>query len=100
MREMTEITEQLNSKDPEITLVEECDIICKTCPNKIDGKCASEPKVCAIDSRCMKECGLKSGDKIRWSTLKNLAYSRIIAKNKVGKVCGDCEWAELCKQIS
>lgn len=98
VREMTKITELLNVSDPEITLVDECDIICKSCPNKTDGKCVSEQKVSAIDRRYLKEYGLQYGDKIRWSKLKNLAYSRVIAKNRISEVCGSCEWAELCQK--
>lgn len=94
--ETERILKYLNEKNPELTLVCGCDIICGSCPNNENGKCSANEKVCKIDERCLQKYGLNFGDKIRWNKLKSLAYENIISKKMISEVCRDCEWRSLC----
>ena len=96
MREMKEITEILDECNPGVTVVEKCDIICRACPNNAGGTCLFEQKVNGFDRRCLEICGFKAEDKFSWSELKKCVYEKIIATHRLGKVCGDCEWFQLC----
>lgn len=93
---MSKIISLLDSENPEITLIDECDIICAACPNNAEG-CLCEQKVQGIDSRCLAELKLKIGDTVSWGRLKSLAYDNIIVKNKLGVVCEDCQWSNICQ---
>lgn len=96
VQEMKKIIKILERENPTLMLVDECDILCKACPNKINGKCISSCKVHKIDTACLNECMLGFGDTISWNELKDLAYRKIIAQNKISEVCKGCEWS--CKK--
>lgn len=93
---MSEIIEMLDSENPNVTLTKGCDIICAACPNNAKG-CLCEHKVQSIDRRCLGELNLKFGDTVRWSKLKSLARDNIIIKDKLGVVCEDCQWSDICR---
>lgn len=96
---MTETIEMLNLKNPLLDLSEKCDIICRFCPNNIDGICTAENKVHAIDSRCLDEIGLSFGDNIRWSELKSAAAGKIIKNGRLQNVCQTCQWSDICNNF-
>lgn len=93
---MSEIISLLDNENPEIILIDECDIICAACPNNAAG-CLCEHKVQGIDIRCLKELNLKFGDKVRWNRLKSIAHDNIIVRNKLTVVCKDCQWSDICQ---
>ncbi len=93
---MKEIIKILDESNPKVTVVQNCDIICQACPNNAEGACLSEPKVNSFDRRCLEICGLKAEDKLSWSELKKFAFEKVIVTNRLGEVCGDCEWFQLC----
>lgn len=92
---MKKIIKILERENPTLILVDECDIVCKACPNKVNSKCISSCKVNKIDNACLNEYMLSFGDTISWNELKNLAYKKIITPNKISEVCKGCEWG--CK---
>ena len=96
VQSMTDVIKYLKCKDPHIQLVEECDVICRNCPMNKEGRCSSESKVRSIDKRALMEYGLDFGDKLRWSSLEELACSRVISGGRLPYVCEKCSWRELC----
>ena len=79
-----------------VTLVDGCDAICAGCPNNRDGVCETDEKVKAIDRRAIEAMGLCFFDTLPWSDLSALAGEKILAAEKLGAVCRDCEWIGIC----
>lgn len=96
VQEMKEIIKILDESNPKVTVVKNCDIICRACPNNAGGACFFEQKVNNFDRRCLEICELQAEDKLSWSELKKCAFEKIVAANRLGEVCGDCEWFQLC----
>ncbi len=97
---MTNIINYLNQQDPLLSLTQDCDIICNSCPNKICEKCKHNSKVQKIDNMCFYVSGLKAGDLIKWSVLREKVYELIISTGKLYDICGDCQWSTICKNKS
>lgn len=77
-KNMQAIKESLKEKD--YTLTDECDDICKHCPNMIDGKCIDEEKVKKYDQ-----------------AVKNAIANGITPKPS--EICTDCKWYCICRKI-
>lgn len=90
--EMKNTITTLEKYNPVITLTDSCDILCKFCPNNIDGVCNTDCKVKSIDKNCLIEYNLNFGNTINWRDLKQLSLENIILKNKLCDVCKDCNW--------
>ena len=78
-------------------LTEDCDIVCLSCPNNIDGVCCEHSKINAIDRRCLDALGLEFGESIAWSELKYLSASKVDSTEKLFEICRDCCWSDICK---
>ena len=87
----------MNDNSPVVRLTDKCDVICRKCPDNINGMCLNEEKVSAIDRRCLDELSLDFGDDISWNDLKKLAFENIINCQKLKEVCRDCQCNYLCK---
>ena len=96
IRNMTNVISDLDKNDPEICITDKCDVICKFCPNNINGKCISEIKVSKIDENCKSTLSLSTGFKIKWKTLRSLADENIIKKGILPEICGECQWKDIC----
>lgn len=96
---MGEIINKLENENPFVTVVGECDEICKACPNNLNGKCSESEKVNRIDLNTLSELNLKTGDKLYWADLKGLAFEKIINKNKIESVCENCVWKNICNRL-
>lgn len=78
-KNMAEIKAQMEQGE-KINLVSRTDDICKYCPNQIDNICKSENKVLQYD----------------------LKVKEALEKKKsidISKICYDCEWYSVCKEI-
>ena len=93
---MSVIKEQLKS-DPLIKLVVETDLICKECPNNKKGVCLTEEKVREYDKKLLVQCDLAENMVMRYSDIERLVYDNILLNGNREKICGDCEWSELCR---
>jgi uncharacterized protein len=72
------------------------DVVCVACPNNQLGQCACE-KVTRYDNAVLAACDLHDGQVIDWMTLRDLIHKRIIARERLFTVCGDCEWRKICQ---
>ena len=94
---MSGILKMLSDTDPEITITDGGDVICKGCPNFSGGSCSGE-KAALYDMLVMKMCGITVGDKMSWKEFSALAEKRIISAGKLADICGDCMWYYICGQ--
>lgn len=72
------------------------DCICRNCPNR-GTKC---PNAAVYDSRVLVLCGLRTGQVLPWGQLQEAVRRRIVRTGRLASVCGDCEWADLCRAKS
>jgi hypothetical protein len=96
---MGEVVEKLHSDSTfPITLVDECDIICASCPHNVGGKCLgeadSESKIKTRDLELLHRLGFEVGAQVT----ANEAWTRIkerITSEDVAALCHECEWWDL-----
>ena len=94
---MDMIVEEL-ARDPEITIHEGCDDICKACPHNTDNTCRSLDKVDRMDAQVIKACWLDHNEKYNWMDLKALARERVFDTGRFDDICRDCQWYDICKE--
>ena len=80
-----------------IILVNGADDICRACPYNKNGTCKDEDKVRRYDSAAKDELSLEYGKEYVYNDLKNNVTDRIYRRDKLPEICGDCEWAEICR---
>ena len=85
------------SPDTAVTLVEGRDDLCAACPHMAGSRCASEEKVNRLDRGVLEACGFSAGETHSWSALARTAREQVLEKDTFEKVCGCCEWFELCR---
>ena len=83
--------------DTAVTLVEGRDDVCAACPHMDGGRCDSEEKVNRLDRAVLESCGFCAGETRSWSALARAAREQVLEKDMFVKVCGCCEWFELCR---
>lgn len=83
-----------------VTLTQGCDDLCRVCPNNTDGVCTTLEKVAAMDSTVLELCGLAYGQTVAWAELAEKGRKRIFETEEFCRVCGDCEWFELCRSTA
>lgn len=98
-KNMQMIKEQLD-KDPEVFLLDEVDDVCAGCPNNQKGECTSAGKVQDYDRQVLEYCQLVPGMRIRWKDFEKKVRENILDKGRREKICGNCEWNEICKNFS
>lgn len=96
---MTDIIARLDRENPLITITDETDMICGSCPHNSGGVCISDEKVADFDKAVLDACGLRFHDNIRWKIFKELVSQNIIIPGKRTLICGDCQWNDLCTTI-
>ena len=79
-----------------VTLAEGRDDLCAACPHMAGGRCGSEEKVNRLDRGVLEACGFSAGETRSWSALARTAREHVLEKDPCEKVCGCCEWFELC----
>lgn len=84
-------------KNPQVVLLCEADDVCAHCPNNWGGKSACSEKANRYDRQVLVHCGLEPGAQIRWNDFEKLVRENILDTGRREKICGDCEWSELCR---
>lgn len=83
-------------RNPEVILLRETDDVCAHCPDNRAGVCTSAGKVESYDSQVLALCGLAPDTRIRWKDFEKLVKEHILSAGKREKICGGCQWNELC----
>ena len=94
---MQRVIARLEKEDPAVTLVCGADGLCASCPHDADGRCDSADKVDRYDAAVLRLCGLREGERARWSDLRRLVVERILRPDLRPSVCGGCQWETLCR---
>lgn len=92
---MTSIVNML-SANPFVTVTSQADVICRACPNNLEGKCASGEKVCEYDRRVLWYCNISEGDVIPYSEFQDRIKNNILLPGKRREICKGCQWDALC----
>ena len=99
-KNLAKIVEFLSSNpETEITLIEGCDEVCASCPDKFEGVCTDGEKVIKLDSGVLDTCKLNYGISDSWKNLSGIA-KEIFKTDNFDKICGSCQWFNLCKSIA
>lgn len=93
---MAMVTRRLRAEDPSLSLRRTADAICRSCPNNCGGVCESADKVARYDDAVLRLTGLADGTQLHWSELRALARRHILEPGRLGEVCGDCQWFDIC----
>lgn len=93
IRELTDAPHQ------KIRLMAAADAVCECCPNNESGVCFSQEKVRRYDEEVLSACGLIEGDSIPYNAFLKLVKERIIATDLRSRICGDCSWDFICREI-
>lgn len=86
----------LMSENPKLRIIAERDVICSECPNLSDGKCETYDLVQSYDNKVLSLCEINENDELYWKDFSKLVYEKIIAAGKREKICGSCEWNDMC----
>jgi len=81
----------------QVFLVTGKDAICAACPNWQGDKCETEEKVCRYDRGVLDRCALEPGQTLSFQALEAAAQEHILRPGLREKVCGDCQWTEICR---
>ena len=91
------VSEFKENPKTQITVVQGCDDLCKTCPNNISGVCTSSGKVALMDSAVLAICNLTYGETILWTKAAGKARERIFETEEFNNICACCSWFEFCR---
>ena len=97
---MASVIGTLRASDPLLTLRSAADPLCGSCPHNRGGVCESADKVARYDAAVLRLLGLRDGAALRRSELSARVRERILAPGRLGEVCGDCQWYEICSQAA
>lgn len=93
---MAEVVQSLTDDTPvELTLAG--DEICRECPRRHGSRCEDDQKVRRYDRAVLAACRLRAGRVLRWGELRELVRRRILLPGGLGRICGDCRWASICR---
>lgn len=92
---MKNVIEQL-SKDPPVCITVQTDEICRKCPNNVENVCVTAEKVEKYDKKVLNACGISDGTVMRYSEFRKAVYADILEAGEREKICGDCQWSEIC----
>lgn len=84
-------------ENPTVCLVSETDVVCKKCPNNLDGLCNTAEKVARYDEQVLSLCGLQAGQELPFAEFQRKVFEHILLCGKREDICGDCQWTDLCR---
>lgn len=83
-------------ENPEVVLLDAVDDVCAYCPNNQEGVCTSAEKADEYDRQVLEHCKLSAGTQISWKDFAKKVQELIIDTGEREKICGDCQWNEIC----
>lgn len=94
---MASMKEYLEKDNPIVRVVDKDDVVCRHCPNLTEKGCISYGKVENYDRGVLKALSVEPGTTLRYSEFSSSVAEKIINAGLREKICGDCQWNELCK---
>lgn len=89
---MTELVREVRrNPKTEIVLVQGCDDLCESCPNRRGGQCETEEKVRKMDEGVRSRLAEPRGT---WQSFEDSA--QILLQGRWAEICGSCQWFSLC----
>lgn len=79
-----------------ISITNECDDICKKCPNRVENECSDKIKPTEFDDMTVKLCGIEYGRTYTYSELSRIADENVIYSGRLKDICSQCEWFYIC----
>ncbi len=79
-----------------VRLVKKTDVVCEKCPHNQGNICDTAALVDGYDEGVLQRCGLRVGDEIPFAEFQKLVTEKIILTGEREKICGDCQWTEIC----
>lgn len=79
-----------------IQLTIQTDVVCSRCPLDASGDCFAEKKAAGYDAALLRLTGLSDGEVLTWKELRRSVNEAVLSCGKLGTVCGDCRWYEIC----
>lgn len=95
-KHMAQAKEMLECGNPIVRIVTKTDYICASCPNNEKGVCTSCGKVACYDSSVLEYCELSENCEMLFSEFQRLVKEKILIPGNRSKICGNCQWNELC----
>jgi len=83
----------------EIVIVEDADVLCGCCPNLVGGRCVTQEKVSGYDATCLRLCGLRFGQRVRWDAFQDAISTKVLGEHELAEVCKECEWLSVCVEV-
>ena len=93
---MSEIVENLKA-GAIVRLVDTVDVICEKCPDNRDGVCRTAALVAEYDRQVLLRCGLETGMTMPFADFQKLVIERILIPGNREKICGNCQWSDICR---
>ena len=91
---------ELFRKNARVRLVLHGDEICSACPNCHLGDCIYRWQVEKYDRGVMEICHLREGEEKDFLQLAAQVQKEIIETGKREKICGHCQWNDICRSES
>ena len=98
-RNMKKVIDYLEEENPQVEIVAELDEICKECPENLGKICQSQEKVMNYDKKVLELTGIKENTRMKWKEFYQACSDKIFDQSLRPKVCGACQWNELCLEV-
>ncbi len=90
---------KLNNNQKCIKLSNNCDDICKCCPNKLHSNtCRKEEFIKHLDESYKQICNFDYNTQYSLEELNNIIKNNLTI-DKFKNVCGNCEWFFICSKL-
>lgn len=76
------------------------DAVCRLCPHRRGRGCDTLEKVRRFDAAVLAACRLHDGQVLPWGVLRDTVLREILRPGRLGAICGDCQWAEVCRSAA
>ena len=76
------------------------DDLCAACPNRQGEGCRTQEKVARYDAAVCRLLSLQPGGRYDFAALEKRVREDIFEKGRLGEICGDCAWYELCARLT
>jgi len=80
-----------------VTILDRCDDVCRSCPNKQNGKCVNENYVKSLDGQFLAVLQFSVNDVISFSQAID-HINKFLYGQQFVKICSSCQWYNICSK--